>query len=122
MPGAADRRAAWLRGLDTEAHVAALLEERGWSILARNWRGRGGELDIVALRDGQLRMVEVKQRSADDLVGLECVDHSKQRKLTRAARAWLELHDPEFDEVCFAVAWVEGERLSWFDDAFDAVS
>ncbi|MEL6349991.1 MAG: YraN family protein, partial [Myxococcota bacterium] len=40
--------------------MCAALRRDGWDILATNFRGGGGELDVVALRDGLLRVVEVK--------------------------------------------------------------
>jgi putative endonuclease len=50
-------------GERAEAAVAAWLEERGWAILARRWRCREGEIDLVALdADGALVAVEVKLR------------------------------------------------------------
>ena len=50
-------------GERAEAVVAAWLEERGWAILARRWRCREGEIDLVALDpDGTLVAVEVKLR------------------------------------------------------------
>ena len=84
---------------------------------------RGGELDLVALREGQLRFVEVKQRQANDPVGLEAIGAGKRRRLSRAARQYLEQVDPTFHEVAFMVAWVETNgdqwRLDLIDDAFD---
>ena len=40
------------------------LIRRGWTILARNWLGPGGELDIVATRRGVIMLCEVKARGA----------------------------------------------------------
>jgi putative endonuclease len=37
---------------------------RGWTVVARNWRCRGGELDVVAWDQEQLIVVEVKCRSS----------------------------------------------------------
>lgn len=88
-------------------------------MLSRNWRGGGGELDLVVQREGVLRMVEVKTRAAGDPVGLESVGPSKQRKLTAAAQAWLIEHDPEYDEVAFMVVLVEPDGITVVDDAFD---
>lgn len=74
-----------------EAAAAAYLEERGCEILARQWRCRGGELDLIA-RDpaGVLRFVEVKLRGPRAM-GLprEYVDAGKREKLRRTAAAWL---------------------------------
>lgn len=116
----ADRRAALQRGADAEQRVALLLEEAGWQVLARNWRARGGEIDIISLKDGRLRLVEVKQRGAGDPVGLDAVGATKRARLVRAGEAWLAQTDVVYDEVCFAVAWLEGDRLLWIDNAFDA--
>jgi putative endonuclease len=88
-------------------------------VLARNWRGGGGELDLVVRRGPKLRLVEVKTRAADDPVGLESVGPEKQRRLIGAAQAWLREVDPEFDEVAFMVALVEPTGITFVDDAFD---
>ncbi len=51
-------------GRQGEVVAAAYLADQGWAILARNWRTRAGELDIVA-RDGEwLVFVEVRARRA----------------------------------------------------------
>lgn len=88
-------------------------------MLSRNWRGGGGELDLVVSKDGCLRFVEVKTRSAGDPVGVEAVGPAKQRKLVDAARAWLSTFDPDVSEMAFMVAFVEVDQIHWYDDAFD---
>ena len=70
-----------------------LQRERGFAIVARNWRSprdRRDELDLVC-RDGEaLVFVEVKTRSAEALVpGVYAVDARKKRVLLRSARAYL---------------------------------
>ncbi len=119
-PEADARRAALRLGAEAEAAVASLLEDQGWQVLARNWRGGGGELDLVVGRRGALRFVEVKARAPDDPVGgLEAVDTGKQRRLRLAARAFLAGYDDLVDEACFLVALVEGGQIELVDDAFD---
>jgi uncharacterized protein (TIGR00252 family) len=119
-----DRRAALVRGAEAETLVARELELQGWTVLARNWRGAGGEIDLVAIRAGVLRFVEVKARDPEDLgSGVEALTDAKQKKLVRAAEEWLSLHE-EPVEAAFLVALVsfgEGGRWSieWIDDAFD---
>jgi putative endonuclease len=89
--GLAAADAAGARG---EKLAAAWLQrERGFAIVARNWRSprdRRDELDLVC-RDGEAFVfVEVKTRTADALVpGVYAVDDRKKRVLRRAADAYL---------------------------------
>jgi putative endonuclease len=57
----------YLAGHAAEASVARHYEGRGISICARNWRGSGGEIDLIG-RDGDVVVfVEVKQSRTHDL-------------------------------------------------------
>ncbi|MDK2973305.1 MAG: putative endonuclease [Candidatus Sumerlaeota bacterium] len=63
---------------------------RGGAVLARNWRGGGGELDLVVREGNTLVFVEVKARPADDPEPLAQVrDPRRQRHFRAAASAWL---------------------------------
>ena len=75
----ARRRRLGQRG---EARAAAHVASLGWPILARNWRTRGGELDLVA-RDGTwLVVIEVRSRAGRRFgTPEESVDVRKQRQL-----------------------------------------
>lgn len=120
----ARRRAAVSLGERAEDFVAARLVASGAEILARRFRARGGELDLVARRGGALRFVEVKARAGVE-DGLDAITPGKQRRIASAARAWLDAHGPEADDVAFLVALVdctvEPWTVQWIDDAFDAV-
>jgi putative endonuclease len=99
--------------------VASDLVRDGWSVLARNWRGGGAELDLVVELDGRLRFVEVKARTGSD--GLESLTGRKQRKLASGARAWLQLHGEPVREAAFLVALVDPGAdwdIEYIDDAF----
>lgn len=96
------------RGDRGEAAAAAALARRGYRILARQYRCRWGEIDLVAWDPaGVLCFVEVKTRSPDAAVqGREAVTPAKRRRLRRAASVYLASGAPDcpcrFDvaEVC----------------------
>lgn len=77
-----------------EGVAAAHLERSGWELLDRNWRGRAGELDIVALDGQELVVVEVKTRTGDGFGHpAEAVTPLKLARLRRLAGEWLDTHD-----------------------------
>lgn len=77
-------------------HLATL----GMTVLARNWRCRWGELDIIATETDRsaLVFVEVKTRTTNEFGGIEeAVTPEKARRLRRLASVWLseqEVHWP----------------------------
>ncbi|HWS58371.1 MAG TPA: YraN family protein [Actinotalea sp.] len=74
--------------------AATYLQRAGWQLLDRNWRGRGGELDIVALEGTELVVVEVKTRSGDGFGHpAEAVTPVKLARLRRLTGQWLAGHD-----------------------------
>ncbi|WP_179959863.1 YraN family protein [Mycolicibacter minnesotensis] len=78
------------------------LMAQGWAILARNWRCRYGELDVI-VADPVARtvvFVEVKARSGDGFGGLAyAVPPEKVRRLRRLAGAWLGGQQAHWDEI-----------------------
>jgi putative endonuclease len=77
-----------------ESTAAAFLEQRGYTILARNVHNRYGELDLVArAADGSLVFVEVKTRTGQSFGDPEeAVDARKLEHLAAAAEAYLVDH------------------------------
>jgi putative endonuclease len=82
------RREARAAGLSAEAVAAAYLRRRGYRILARGYVARGGEIDIVAMKDDAVAFVEVKARATLD-AALTAVTPQKARRLSAACRRWL---------------------------------
>ena len=87
-----------------EALAGRYLEERGYTILDRQWRCRFGELDLVAEDGTYLCFVEVKLRkSAAYGSAGDFVDGRKQSRLRAAAELYLAKHptdlQPRFDVI-----------------------
>jgi len=101
------------------------LERRGYAILARRYRRRGGELDIVA-RDGKtLVFVEVKTRESREYGdGGEAVTALKRRRITLLALDYIARNGLaecpcRFDVVSILLARA-GPTIDVFQNAFDA--
>ena len=78
-------------GAAAEALAAERLTAQGWTILARNWRCRSGELDLVARDGATLVVVEVRsRRSARFGTPEESVDGRKRAKLAQLAAAYVQ--------------------------------
>jgi putative endonuclease len=78
--------------LGHRAELAALvvLVVKGYRPLHRNWRGGGGELDLVMRHRGETVFVEVKARSGQDFGGaVAAIDAKKKKTLIRASSAYL---------------------------------
>jgi len=112
-------------GKSGEALAVEELERRGYAILARRYRTRHGEIDIVA-RDGETTViVEVKARATDEFgSAAEAVTPRKQRRLVAMAVDYLARHDLadcpcRFDVVAIDEAGA-GARVTVYQSAFDA--
>jgi len=74
-----------------EELAASRLESAGYRILARNYRTKSGEIDLVASDGGTLCFVEVKgRRSLAYGAAAEAVDREKQRRIWNAAQLYLQ--------------------------------
>ena len=114
-------------GARGEAAAARYLKRRGYKIVARGDRLKPGEIDLVAVDRQTVVFVEVKTRESSAAGHpAEAVDAAKQRRLTRAALAYLKRHGllecpARFDVV--AVTWPAGQRrptIEHIKDAFEA--
>ncbi len=121
MNGPRDARA---RGEAIEQLAAAWLTARGLVLLATNQHAKGGELDLV-MRDGEvLVFVEVRHR-ADTRHGhpLETITPTKQRRLIRAARFYLQrnrLSCPCRFDVLAVTGLAPHLEYDWVANAFEA--
>lgn len=107
------RRATGQRAEDI---CARRLRAKGWQILARNWRIRMGEIDLIARTGNVLVVVEVKAIHIDPrrgpVVPALAVGPNKQRRLRKLASAWISTHGRtvSFREVRFDVVGIVFRR------------
>lgn len=117
MAGSEARRALGSQG---EAMAASWYESRGYRVLARNWRCREGELDLVLRLGGTYVFCEVKTRTSQAFgTPAEAVTWRKQARLRRLAARWLReaAPGPALD-VRFDVASVMGNHVEVLEAAF----
>ena len=126
---AATRAARVARGRWAEDLVSRWYEQHGYVIVARNWRCKRGELDVVACKDGVLVVCEVKARASNAFgTPAEAVTLAKQLKVRRATadfrQSLRESNDPVellvdiVRTVRFDVACVLGTQLEMLEDIF----
>jgi putative endonuclease len=114
VAGASDRGGLGRYG---EEVAAAHLVAAGLTIVARNWRCREGEVDIVALDGDVLVMCEVKTRRGVGFgTPLDAVTPAKAARLRRLALRWLA------DQRAGAVASSAEEFARYTEVRFDVVS
>jgi putative endonuclease len=109
-----------------EEIAAAHLRAQGLAVLARNYRCRHGELDLVAReKDGTVVFVEVKERrTTTHGEGFEAVGVGKRSRVLRAAEHYAARHGLfevrlRFDVI--SVGWErETPRIRWDRGAFDS--
>ena len=100
-------------GAEAERRVRRHYRLRGYRILAVNARAGGNELDVVVRRGRGLVFSEVKARSGPRFGDpWEAVGREKERRLRRAAEAWLARR-PELAEldVSFEVVVVRPDGI-----------
>ncbi len=109
-------------GARAEDLCAELLRRAGLRILARNWRCRHGEIDLVAAEGHTLVFAEVRYRRNAGFGGAaESITAAKRERLLAAARLYLAGR-PE-SECRFDVLLLDslgGGRIHWIRDAFSA--
>jgi putative endonuclease len=106
-------------GADGEARAAEWYQARGYHVVARNWRCRDGELDLVVRKGSELVFVEVKTRTTDRFgVPAEAVTPLKQRRLRGLAARFLRETGTGADTLRFDVVAILAGRLEVIEAAF----
>jgi putative endonuclease len=120
--GAKDTTHRQASGRAAEGLAADFLMQKGLNIVERNFRVRGGEIDLIC-RDGKrLVFVEVRLRSHAEFGGAAAsITAQKRRRLILAANHYLLRHpaaDCRFD--CILLDRLEAAAIEWIPNAFGA--
>ena len=112
-------------GTDGERAAEKFLRRQRYAILQRNYRCRGGEVDLIALDGHTVVFVEVKTRTQPGYGSpLDAVDRRKQRQIQRAAQYYVSanrLHDRDLRFDVIGVWWEDGAaRCELVRNAFEA--
>jgi Predicted endonuclease distantly related to archaeal Holliday junction resolvase len=111
-------------GKEGEAEAAEYLKKRDFNILHRNWRWHHYELDIVAEKDGELVIVEVKTRAFDYLIAPEdAVNRKKIKRIVVAADAYIRFFNialPTRFDIINVIKGKEKTTIDHIEDAFYA--
>jgi putative endonuclease len=119
------KQASLARGAEAERHAADWLAAQGLTVIARNVRYRGGEIDLVCRDRDTLVFVEVRQRSSASFGGAAAsITEAKRRRLVLAARIFLATH-PQFAALparfdCLLLGRLPDPAPQWLRDAFAA--
>jgi len=109
-------------GARAEELCAELLRKAGLRVLARNWRCRHGEIDLIAEEGRTLVFAEVRYRSDARFGGAaESVTAAKRARLLAAARLYLARRpDAECRFDVLLLDALEASRVQWIRNAFTA--
>lgn len=109
-----------IEGAAGEEQALEYLKEQGLVLVERNFRCRGGEIDLILKQNGMLIFVEVRKRSHMHYGGAAAsIDHHKQARLIGAAQTYLQRYR-NLPPCRFDVIAIDGNDLHWIPDAFQA--
>jgi putative endonuclease len=114
------RTAQQVTGLAGEDQALAYLQQQGLQLLERNFRCKGGEIDLI-MQDGKvLVFFEVRVRSDGKFGGAAAsVGSAKQKRLIIAAQVYLQRHTMpppcRFDVIAF-----DDKKMTWLKNAIEA--
>lgn len=106
-------------GASGEDAAAAWYVTNGYEVLARNWRCREGELDLVVRRLRTIVFCEVKTRTTNRYgLPAEAVTYEKRQRIRLLASKWLDEAPVRAREIRFDVASVMGGAVEVIEGAF----
>ncbi|WP_179378296.1 YraN family protein [Jannaschia marina] len=108
-------------GLSAEASVARLYKRTGHQVVAQRWRGRGGEIDVIAQTGAETVFIEVKQSESHAAAATRVSDRQIARLFDCAREYMAGLPDGQLSLVRFDIALVDGTgRIEIIENALAA--
>jgi len=116
-------------GQQAEDVALKFLQTKGMRLIARNYRCKLGEIDLVMQDDGALVFIEVRYRKQSDFGdGAESVDFRKQQKIIRSAEHFLQQHRQYSQSPCridvISISKLHNtdcqEAINWIPNAIQA--
>ena len=110
------------KGRIGEKEAVVFFQEAGYTVLEKNYRRPGGEIDLIVAKAGELVFVEVKHWTSYDEESLERgIGKRKRQKIMKTSKHYLWEH-PEFDDcvIRYDVLFVPGtgRKARHIQDAF----
>jgi putative endonuclease len=106
-------------GFSGEDAAVAWYEARGYEVVARNWRCREGELDLIVRHGRTYVFCEVKARTTDAFgVPAEAVTYTKRNRIRHLAARWLSEASSPARDIRFDVVAILGNDLEVIEGAF----
>ena len=108
------------KGHSGEDAAALFLEKKGLEIIERNFRHRGGEVDIIAREKETIIFIEVKTWAVLGFEALEYgLDHKKQHRIIETAKYFLSVHRKyRYMAVRFDVIFITPGGITHLESAF----
>lgn len=115
---------AKILGDQGERRARRWLKKRGLVVIARNYRCKCGEIDLIAMDGGTVVFIEVRYRNRNATYGSaeDSITRSKQQKIVRSASMFLQQYPQYARQPCRFDALTYSDETGtpeWFIGAFD---
>ena len=122
----AKQRKAKALGTAGEQEAVEYLERNNYLILERNYRAKRYEIDIIAFKDDEIVVVEVKTRTGNEIIEPEeAVNHRKRQMLIWAADKYVHeknRHEPVRFDIISIIEGNNGPEIKHLKNAFNVMS
>lgn len=100
------------KGLEAENAALTYLENKGFVIIAKRFKRRGGEIDLIATKAKSICFIEVRYRKNFSLAA-ESITPQKQKRLIQTAEKFIQENSDfikEFPYMCFDVILLNNQK------------